>query len=143
MTEQGTPITGGCLCGKLRYEAEGPGLQTAHCHCTMCRRASGALAVTFVVVQSSGFRWTQGEPAVYRSSAKAVRRFCPTCGSQLTFFDETKPDALDINTGTLDRPQDFPALKHVWADTRMPWLLLNPELPGWNPAPPKPALPKE
>ncbi len=134
MTPSATPITGGCLCGQVRYAITGPALQTAHCHCTMCRRASGALAVTFTVVNWADFRCTQGEPAVYHSSSHAERRFCANCGSQLTFWDQKRPDSLDVNTGTLDHPEAFPAQKHVWTETRVAWLELDPGLPGWNPS---------
>ena len=56
-------ITGGCLCGELRYEITGPVSIVANCHCTMCRRASGAPFVTWAVVSRNAFRFTAGAPA--------------------------------------------------------------------------------
>ena len=75
-------LTGGCLCGAVRYRidgeltAEGAGF----CHCGLCRRASGAPVVAWGTWRAADFRFTDGRPAEYLSSPKGVRRFCPACG---------------------------------------------------------------
>ena len=73
------PLTGGCLCGGVRYAIAGPPNRVVHCHCTMCRRASGGTVVTWAIVPAEAFRITAGRPAEYRSSPQATRRFCPSC----------------------------------------------------------------
>ena len=72
----GDKLTGGCLCGALRYEIDGTGESASHCHCGMCRKASGAAFVTWISVAHERFRYTQGAPASYRSSDIASRSFC-------------------------------------------------------------------
>ena len=63
--------TGGCLCGAVRYRVTAEPLHATHCHCSMCRRASGAAFLTFATFPASALTWTEGEPAVYRSSPAA------------------------------------------------------------------------
>ena len=59
-----TPITVGCLCGAVRYSVDGPVDHVDHCHCTMCRRATGGLTGTFVNVAQADLTWTQGLPTL-------------------------------------------------------------------------------
>ena len=121
---------GGCLCGGVRYRITGAIGSACHCHCTMCQRSSGAVVVTWVSVPTERFAITHGEPAVYRSSAHAERRFCRNCGAQLTFRSEESPDEIDVTLGTLDHPENYPADRHIWTTSRLPWLRLDEHLPG-------------
>lgn len=121
--------TGGCLCGACRYEFEGPVDDVAHCHCGMCRRASGGTVNTWVTVRKTRFRWLSGSPRVYRSSKRAQRFFCPSCGAQMVFaFDHA--DYLDVTVATLDRAQEVTPTRHVWYESRLPWLHLDEYLPA-------------
>lgn len=120
---------GGCLCGAVRYRITGPIDSVAHCHCSMCRRASGGIVVTWFTVPRERLALTQGEPAVYRSSGHGERGFCPTCGAQLTFSSSEAPGEVDVTLATLDRPENHPADRHVWTSGRLPWLHLDEHLP--------------
>ena len=66
-------LTGGCLCGEVRYEADGAPFHKTVCHCSMCRRASGAPIVAWFSVPREELRWVQGAPKRYRSSAQATK----------------------------------------------------------------------
>ena len=130
MHEPNAGPTGGCLCGAVRYRITGPVRDdAAHCHCSLCRRASGAIAVTWCTVAPTDFVWTEGAPSLYRSSEKGERRFCGTCGTPLTFFHADHPDDLDITIASLDRPEAMPPVRHIWTASRLPWLTLDPHLP--------------
>jgi hypothetical protein len=120
---------GGCLCGALRYRLQAPVLDVVHCHCTMCRRAGGAPVVTWVIVGRRDFSLTRGHLKMWASSPGARRGFCPDCGAQITFASEREPETLDVTLGSLDRPDDLPATRHVWAEGRLPWLHLDEDLP--------------
>jgi hypothetical protein len=122
---------GGCLCGALRYRIGGPVGPAVHCHCAMCRRSGGGAVATWISVARDRFAFTKGEPRVYRSSAQAERRFCPRCGAQLTFWSEHHPEFMDVTVGTLDRPDRLRADHHIWTDSRLPWLRLDEDLPGY------------
>jgi hypothetical protein len=51
---------GGCLCGAVRYEAQGPATQLCFCHCESCRRAAGAPGVPWATFQAANFKLTKG-----------------------------------------------------------------------------------
>ncbi len=127
--EQQDEMAGGCLCGAVRYAISTPLRTVAHCHCTMCRRASGAAVATWAAVAKEGLSVTKGEAAVYVSSASAVRKFCANCGAQL-FFDYVKPGRWSfVSVGTLDRPERATPALHIWTSNRIPWLHLDDGLP--------------
>jgi hypothetical protein len=82
------PITGGCLCGGVRFTYTGRlagelGLVTV-CHCNQCRRASGYV-VGVVPAETSGLTITQGSELIrdYESSPGKLRCSCSVCGSPL------------------------------------------------------------
>ncbi len=120
---------GGCLCGGLRYEFTAPLQDIAHCHCSTCRRSSGGIVTTWISVPLTSFRWLAGIPREYASSATCTRSFCPTCGAQLTLFTRLSPDSLDVTIATLDEPALAPADRHIWVQSRLPWLHLDEHLP--------------
>lgn len=125
-----TTIEGGCLCGAVRYGTDAAPTSSVHCHCKMCRQASGAPVVTWISVPRSSFRFTQGAPVTYPSSPGAERIFCGRCGSPMVFQTDRYPDELDINVGTLDRPEDVPPSHHIWTSSRIGWLHLDESLPS-------------
>ncbi|QRG05294.1 GFA family protein [Xanthobacter dioxanivorans] len=111
------PLTGGCLCGRLRYGVRR--VQSAYwCHCTMCRRVSGAGALPWATVMRQDFAFTQGTPATYASSPGVVRAFCGTCGSPI-LFDMAAEAAVDVTLGTLDDPDAVRPDHHIWAETAL------------------------
>jgi len=122
--------TGGCQCGALRYRFNAPFNDVAHCHCSMCRRTSGAVVTTWFTVPLERFEWTQGTPQGFDSSPGCTRSFCPTCGAHLTFHTEHSPQTIDITVGTLDHPDQAKPDRHIWVTTRLPWLHLDEHLPS-------------
>ncbi len=120
-------LTGGCFCGAVRYEARSP-YHLTNCHCTTCRRTTGAAFVTWFSVQRANFQLLQGGLVRFRSSANGVRSFCGGCGSQVTFeFDDA--DEIDVTTCTLDEPERLPPEDHTWTRSRLPWIRLADGLP--------------
>lgn len=121
--------SGGCQCAALRYQFEAPLRDIAHCHCSVCRRCSGGIVTTWLTVPLASFRWLAGTPAEYASSASCTRYFCPGCGAQLALFSTLSPATLDVTVATLDRPELAPADRHIWVQSRLPWLHLDEQLP--------------
>lgn len=122
---------GGCLCGAVRYRVSLPdSVSPVHCHCTICRRVSGAPVTTWVTAPRAAFTVTKGAPKTYDSSDHGKRQFCPDCGAQLTFWTSHHPDFIDVTVGTLDHPGRFPAARHIWLDDKIAWLQLDQDLPG-------------
>ena len=120
---------GGCLCGAVRYRAEGPPLAVVHCHCASCRRAAGAPVVTWAIFPRARFTLTAGEPVRHASSPAVARSFCGRCGSPLTYETDRRPDQVDVTVGTLDRPEGVAPTAHVWTAERVTWLDLRDDLP--------------
>ena len=92
---------GGCFCGRIRYEVTGTPFHETNCHCSICRRTTGAPFVAWFSVRPSEFRLASGEPVRFRSSAKGTRSFCGHCGTQLTFQGDDWLDEVDVTTSSL------------------------------------------
>lgn len=116
-------LSGGCLCGHIRFETSvRPGFPHT-CSCRMCQRHTGALTASWVEFPRDGIRWTGpgGSPALWRSSDRSSRAFCPVCGSSLGAVDDAPVIAL--LTGTFDKPH-LVALKpasHSHSGSRPRW----------------------
>jgi hypothetical protein len=124
-------LKGGCYCGRIRYEAAGPPFHETNCHCSICRRTSGAPFVAWFTVARSGFRFVSGEPARFKSTPKAMRSFCSACGTQLTFEHEDFADETDVTTCSLDDPEVLPPQDHMWTRSRLSWIKLADALPEY------------
>jgi hypothetical protein len=130
------PVTGGCLCGAVRYEAKETPNAGFFCHCTMCQKHHGGLFGATVRIPKTALNFIKGQPTYYRSSAVAQRGFCAVCGSSLAFVFDAIPDAW-ISIGSLDRPGDWPLTKaatwgpisHLQVDSKVVWLDINDGLP--------------
>lgn len=121
-------MTGHCLCGNVAFRVSGPPRDVHHCHCSMCRRATGGAFATLVWVRREAVAWS-GTPAHYRSSAIATRGFCPTCGTSL-FLDYDGGAEIALLLGTFDAPANLRPTHHYGIESRLPWVDIEPTLPG-------------
>ena len=119
-----TVITGGCYCGKVRFRATGEVPYQTNCHCDTCRRAIGAQSVAWITVRRSDFKFERGSPKRYRTDTGAWRTFSDSCGTSLTYEKDTRPDEIDLTTGSLDHPEDFPPTKDFFPEEKLPWVHL-------------------
>src|SRR6266436_6719533 len=126
-----SPVSGACLCGAVRFEIEMPTLFSAHCHCSMCRRAHGAGFVTWIGVPYERFRVRAGEDRLvrYRSSDHGTRSFCGTCGSSLFCESTHHPDQIDIVLANMNGAIDRPPQMHIYFDDRAAWVQVTNDLP--------------
>jgi hypothetical protein len=124
-------LKGGCFCGWIRYEAAGTPFHETNCHCSICRRTTGAPFVAWFSVPRSGFRLAHGEPARFKSTAKGTRSFCPRCGTQLTFEHDEFPDEIDVTTCSLDQPDRLPPKDHTHTSSQLAWIRLADQLPEY------------
>ena len=125
-------LTGGCLCGEIRYEAGGAPFSRGFCHCVTCRRAAGAPVVAWFSVRPAELRVIKGEPKSFRSSEVGVRQFCGGCGSQLFMDDARYPDEIDIAIASLDEPEAVAPEFHIFNRSRLPWLKIEDGLPTYD-----------
>jgi hypothetical protein len=119
----GERISGGCLCGAVRYAADGPLRDVLVCHCVECRRwHGGAGAYTAIdkraleLVSDATLRWIPS-PA---SDASAERGFCAACGSIL-FWRAPARATVSIAAGTLDGPTGLRTTGHIYDAQRADW----------------------
>ena len=122
------PVTGGCLCGAIRYEADQPPYNAGYCHCRMCQKSLGNLFGASVFFKHADFRFVSKEPAWYESSDLVKRGFCADCGSPIT-YQRSDADFLVIWIGTLDEPAAFEPRAHWWTDSKIPWVDIHANLP--------------
>jgi len=80
--------SGGCFCGDVRYQANQDPEWVGNCHCTICRRITGAAFSTAVIFAREYFVWTKGTPTYYRPQENVTRGFCAQCGSVLSWETE-------------------------------------------------------
>ncbi|MDC0886935.1 GFA family protein [Altererythrobacter sp.] len=130
-------LTGGCHCGAIRYEIKGDVMHHALCHCTDCRRSSGAPMVGWAMVNDDQLSFS-GEPSIYASSETGRRYFCIQCGTGLFYANEQNlPGLVDIQTATLDEPDELPAQSHIQVADRIAWMAQAHRLPEFERFPPQ------
>jgi hypothetical protein len=126
-------IRGSCLCGGIQFEAEEVSLLT-HCHCSVCRKATGAAFGTWAHVAPDKFRFLKGEELIQRGSEWMpghARSFCRSCGSPAPVLVPHLSD-VSIAAGLLDDdPMVRPSL-HVFAGSRAPWWEIQDSLPKFE-----------
>ncbi len=114
-------LTGRCRCGAVSYVATGEPMHHAICHCADCRRSAGAPMVGWIAFRHEQVTIT-GTAVTYNSSGTAMRQFCGTCGTGLFYVNETfLPGIVDIQSGTLDAPEDHPPGAHIQTAEAIAW----------------------
>ena len=105
--------TGGCLCGGVRYELDGPLRGVVNCHFTQCRKTHGHIGAytnvardRFRLINDSSLSW-------YVSSELARRGFCRVCGSSL-FWERRGGDVVSIAAGTIDQPTGLKTVAQIF-----------------------------
>ncbi len=132
MSDKTTPITGGCMCGAVRYEADGESLKVGHCHCHSCRSHTGAPVVTFVVFEQDRVKFTKGNRKIYNSSPGVGRGFCDQCGTPLTWEgDAWDRSIIEVHISTLDNPNAFVPTVHWFHGERIDWFDVTDNLPRY------------
>ncbi|HEY0104717.1 MAG TPA: GFA family protein [Rhizomicrobium sp.] len=124
-------FTGGCLCGALRYEAQGAPPFAGYCFCTDCRKASGSGFIPFMGFAATAISFT-GQAVQHRlkhaDGREAVRNFCAACGG-LVFGGVVGQDAMHtVYAGTLDDPTRFKPVMAIFNRDRPEWVPLPPGL---------------
>jgi hypothetical protein len=119
-------FSGGCLCGAVRYEAQGAPKRVFLCHCRDCQRAGGSAFHLGVVFARADFKLVRGRVTSFVSTAdsgrKIARNFCPTCGSGVYNEPQRIPDAVVLKAGTLDDPKAVAPSQELFAEARAEWL---------------------
>jgi hypothetical protein len=131
-----TVTSGGCLCGHVRYEFEGPIGPANYCHCVDCRRVTGSAFNIGVRLAVTGFRLVCGEvkqfSKIAESGTRISRAFCPNCGSPLFTSSPKHPDFIYVKAGSLDDPNLVSPTHQNWIDSAVPWAHIDVDLPAFS-----------
>ena len=130
--------SGGCHCGAVRYELTEAVAHHALCHCTDCRKASGAPAVAWAMAAADQVTIT-GKPLTYASSEHGRRLFCGACGTSLFYTNDVVfPGMIDVQSATLDDPDAIPLQAQIQTAERIGWMTHLGDLPAFEryPGPP-------
>ena len=118
------PMTGGCQCGAVRYELWDAPEAVYVCHCTECRKQSGAAFGISLIMRGEAFRLTVGNPRVWRRDTDKGNRmdcwFCPECGGRIWHVSSGYPAMRSVKGGTLDTAPDLRGAVHLFTDRRLP-----------------------
>ncbi|WP_439533810.1 GFA family protein [Polymorphobacter sp.] len=131
-------LEGGCHCGKVRFSIDDKAvLMTGYCHCSICRRLSGAPVNAWVAVMPGDLDLT-GDVATYRSSDSGHRAFCPGCGAQL-WFASSDGAFITLNAPGFDTPDAEPLRPrlHIYVADKLSWFDITDDLPRLPAGPPQ------
>jgi hypothetical protein len=121
---------GGCLCGAVRFKAEGEPINVRICHCRNCQKAMGSPFFARALFQQSALT-IQGEIARYASSEALDRVFCKTCGTSLFAWRKIGTMA-GVALAAFDDRNAFAPTDHIWVAERMEWVRLEDGLPQYS-----------
>jgi hypothetical protein len=99
------PLTGGCLCGGVRFEVTEPLVSAGYCHCTRCQHRTGTAASASGRTAPGSLRVLSGEPLVREydpGDGGFLKAFCSTCGSALWSRSPDDRDLISVRLGAFD-----------------------------------------
>jgi len=127
--------TGSCLCGKVRYEVDGPLSPILYCHCEQCRKTSGHFVAAaacanehLIMLEEQGLKW-------FQSSPQAQRGFCSNCGASV-FWRPEHGKRISIMAGTIDAPTELTCQEHIFVADAADYYSIDDGLPQyaeWGP----------
>ena len=125
-------LAGGCFCGAVRFDIEGPEKFACFCHCHSCQHAAGAPVVAWATYARDTLRVTRGAIQFFDSSPGVTRGTCSACGTSISYEHVDRPGDIDLTLNSLDDPS-APVLKaHIWVEDKAPWFEIGDRLPVYQ-----------
>ena len=117
------PLTGGCLCGGVRFEVTEPLVSASYCHCTRCQRRTGTAASAQARIAPGSLRITAGEELVrsYTPEGGFAKEFCSACGSALWSRSPKDPDVIAVRLGAFDTDPGIRPTYRQYVAYAAPW----------------------
>ena len=115
-------IRGSCLCGGVRFEIDGKVSGIGQCHCSLCRKASGATSNAMLLTARRSFRWVEGEDlaATFQLSTGFRVTFCRTCGSPIP-RSHPSGKLMAVPAGMLDDDPGTRVAQHIFVASKADW----------------------
>lgn len=128
-------ITGSCLCGSIRFEIVPPSTGFRYCHCTRCRKATGAAHAANIFLPKSQFKWLAGESLLRHFDLPGAKRFavnfCTQCGTRMP-HQITATENMLIPAGVLDAKPDLQPDSSIFWGSKAPWFVETQALPKFE-----------
>jgi hypothetical protein len=113
-------LTGGCLCGGVRFDLAPPLRDVLVCHCSLCRRG-GTLAGAYTSVAREGLTFASDSTLAWYVDVNGRRRgFCNACGATL-FWSSDDRDTISVSAGALDGPTGLVTERHIYVSDAADW----------------------
>lgn len=130
MAETGVTLSGGCMCGAVRYDVIGSPNRVLHCHCHSCRSHTGAGVATLAVLAPEQIEFSGEERSIYNSAPNVGRAFCGACGTPLTWETTLGEEPIcAIHISTFDDPDRLKPDGHSFYGERISWFDIADDLP--------------
>jgi hypothetical protein len=132
-------ISGGCLCGAVRYTVAADPIVTRVCWCRDCQHLAAGNATVNLVFPASTVTLTgplRDYSSVADSGNRMHRRFCEHCGTPVSSAAEERPHLLILRAGTLDDPELANPALTIWTASAPSWACIDDELPRVQGQPP-------
>ena len=113
---------GGCFCGSVRYSFKSSNYPSSNCHCSMCRRTSGAAFLSWMAIPLIAFEYNKGNPKKLISSSQGTRDFCQVCEIHLSCLLDEYPKCIYVNICSLDNPQDSRPSGDIYTEDMLDWV---------------------
>ncbi len=126
--DTGAAVTGRCYCGATTISATHMPRTIAYCHCTDCRRVTGAPVAAFAAFDEATVTFSPDEGRKVVANAGVMRTFCASCGSPLTGRYDYLPGQVYVALGVLDQAGDLAPQLHAHESQRLVWLHIDDEL---------------
>ncbi len=120
---------GGCLCGAVRFRADGEPINVRICHCRNCQKAMGSPFFARALFDQKALS-VEGETASYPSSKVLDRVFCKGCGTRLFSWRRNKT-AAGVALAVFDDPNAFRPTEHIWVSKKINWVTIDDGLPQY------------
>ncbi|MEM1003847.1 MAG: GFA family protein [Pseudomonadota bacterium] len=124
-----TVYTGRCYCGAVRLRAHSAPQTITYCHCTDCRRWTGAPVGAFAAFEETALYFTPELGSSFSRVEGVERWTCQTCGSPLAARFDYLPGQIYVPLGLMDQAADMRPQMHCHYDSRLPWLKISDSLP--------------
>lgn len=135
------PLTGGCVCGEIRYQCDSPPVAMLKCHCRDCQQLSGGPYTPAVVIPLKHFRITRGVLQHYATPSLGgghnLRGFCAKCGSRLTGAEDPGRGIIAVTASSLDDSTWFKPAMDIFVSDAQPWDIMDTGLPKHPQYPPR------
>ncbi len=126
-------LSGGCLCGGVRYQLTGSCRDIINCHCENCRRTHGHIAAYTSVIRSDLELVNQQTLQWYHDeSPDTYRGFCNHCGASLFWDARDDSGKVSVSAGSLDNSGELKTVGHVYVSEAGKYYQINDELPRFE-----------